>query len=466
MPRKQSLAQKKNAAARKAEAPHKGVTIISPRPHQGRPYWALRWKPDGYQSLPFIPVDDRPAAVAAASAKAVELGLVALPEAQKHLAEIKNLERTLQGELRLYIAQGIKQGPRLGQPHAEPTIRNLHKGVAALTKFAASQGIALDKNGELFLLDIKRTYGHGLSLLSHWQLHEKAKTGNVGSVMTLTKVVHAVLSNVRVSETQRMFDPAFLSAAIPVRPVAPAKAARVQITNDLRAILHAAMELDTPTELVSADVAMLLLTGFRRAEQAFLRVRHCSINQPIENHLVTWIGLPAKLDDYPTYNHAKGGYYRNVLMTRVTPLGAELLQVLCEGRQGNEWVTSLDYSQLSNRIDRIVKKVGFEFSSKSLRATAANHCQRVIGKDRAVLRCGHTEDVADQSYTDKDFANEVFIEPPASLEVSMGIGPELREIIARVRLHNRAWGEAKRPLPRVLTRGSAAQSTGAMPIAV
>jgi len=443
----------------KDELPHPGVSVISPNPKHGRPHWVIRWSEGEkfvYQVLPFA--RGRPDAVRAAADKSAALGRSGGTKA-----------RTLQDELEAYITAGIKSGKRLGQPYAAPTERNFRKAVRSLTTFAASKGCATRDDKALYLTEIPRTFDdNGRSLLWHWKQHE-AKTQGPGAVMALTKCIHALLKAARISDTETMFDPRLLAGAIPVRFVAPANAPRVLTMEELRRILRKAMELDTPEELVSADIALLLVTTLRRAEQSYLRVRHCRVDAVPPGYAdvrATWIELPGKLDEERKYNHAKGGKPRNVLMTRVTPLGCELLYALCQGRMPLEWVTSLDYSKLANRVDTISAKTGIEFSTKSLRATAANHCHRVLGKDAAITRCGHTEGVANQSYKDDEFAAALVFDVPPSLEVSMGIEAELREIITRANKHPRAWGSTSRPIPDVLKSGNAAPSTQALPIAV
>lgn len=463
----------------KKEPPHKGVSVAAPQPKQGRPYWSIRWRVGGKlvsQSLPFA--QERADAILAASNKSVELGLQKLEEAGKHLAHIEQLGRTLHDELAAYLKAGIKAGKKLGQPYAEPTARNYRKAVDSLTAFAASKNCAHRADGGLYLTEIARKPTQGHSLLWHWKQHEQSKTDNPSSVMALTKCIHAILKAAKVTDTETMFDPRLLQGAIPVRFVAPKQAARVQTADELRRILKAAMELDTAQELVSADIALLLLTTFRRAEQAYLQVRHCHVEEVPPGYvdqLATWIELPGKLSQDPKYNHAKGGRTRNVLMSRATPLGECLLAVLCQGRGKTEWVTSLDYAKLAARVDTISNRTGIDFSTKSLRTTAANHNRRVLGKDAAVNRCGHTEGVADQSYKDDAFAAALVLAPPPSLEASMGIKDEVEEIVDRARRHPRAWGSSARPIPDVFKSGqpsvagrpdTAAPSKQVLPIAV
>lgn len=452
------------------EPQHKGVSVVAPSAKHKRPYWSLRWIKPGetrldkkgkpkpsFESLPWATC--RADAVRHAADKAAKL--------LGPKSEDKNASRTLKDEFEAYVKAGIKSGKQQGQPYAEPTIRNYAKAVRALTAFAASKGCHMRDDGALYLSEVTRTFDNGRSLLWHWKQHELQRGQCPSAVMALTKCVHAILKEVHVSDTETMFDPRLLAGAIPVRLVAAKQPPRTQTADELRRILQAAMELDTPEELVSADVAMLLLTTFRRNEQSYLKVKHCHIDATppsFPDHLVTWIELPGKLEDYPQHNHAKGGKMRNVLMTQVSPLGTELLRVLCEGRGKGEWVTSLDYAQLAARVERISTKTGIDFSTKSLRCTAANYNRRVLGKDEAVKRCGHTEGVAKQSYEDETFAVALVPVRPPSLEASMGISAELRDIIKRARMHPRAWGKTERPLPNVLKSGKGVDAPRAEPL--
>lgn len=444
------------------------MTVVAPSPRHRRPYWSLRWRSErgaaktGRVSLP--DATNRMDACMAAERKSRELGWLkdGTSDAQQNLVRMRQFGRTLQDEVEQYLALGIKHGKRAGEPYAATYCNHLRESASRLTAFAIDQGCRTRQDGALYLSEILRPLRDGSRLLVSWKLYEKRTQGPNG-LTTRTKGVRAVLASVLGSDDQPMFSEVLLRACLPIKRAAPEREPRVQTEDELNQILRVSMQVGSRHDLVCADYALDLLTGFRRRELAWLQVRHCRINAPLardKNKHATWIEVPARLaidadgnalakDPDLGPNHAKGGNKRQVLLTRVSPLAAELVEALCETRGGIEWLTSCSYRQLAWRTRQIAAKVGFDFIFKDLRTTASNHAELVMG-DRAAVQLGHTRQVHDHDYKDGDFIGGVLVERPASMEASMGIEAMVRAIIARVRQHARGWGCKPRPLPAKL----------------
>jgi len=474
-----------------AYADHTGVTVMAPdkttkKGRRKHKHYRLRYiapgetrlNPEGELRSTYRKLEGYTEAEAYAEARRVslEIGLyrntATVPEVQQNLDQNGATARTLQAELTRYIDAGRQDNmDHFEADYAVSTVRNYQRSVDAFTAFAQREGCRVrDSDGALYLSAIDRWYPDGTSLLSRWKEHERAKgNGNPNTLMAMTKPLHALLADIKVAGGKPMFDSMYLKGELPVRATKAKRPARVMKASELRAILQQAMLLDTPEHLVSADIALLLLTVLRRCEITYLQVRHCQINQvpdDYEDQVATWIELPSKLavnhlgealaEEPPKarYNHAKNGDARFPHIDKYSPLCAQLLAAMCSGRSPTEWVTTLTYASLDGVIRTISKALDLKISSKEFRTTGVNHCHRVMEKTQeAVNYCGHTEDVMKKHYRSKKFVMAIQIESHATLEASMGIEHEVKSIIKKARKHKRSCGNVPRPLPSVLRGG-------------
>lgn len=475
--------------ARDPERRHPGVELLKPYPRHGRPFWRLKWRlADGssdYKTLGALALDDREGAEREAHKVSREL------VAQKH-TPLSGI--TLHEAMRLYTVEGKrrqrpnpKKGKERSGKHAISTSDAIRDSIEALNAFLLARGakhLALPNAPKSAYVDELRRIVDHRTLLAQWVAHEydRPARGRGGrprlssSVQVTLKWVHAVLRHLKLADETRVFDTAFLQAAVPVKSTAAESPGRMLIDDEPRRLLESAMLDDTGTELPSAALALMFLATTRRFETAYLQCKHVAVDMSVRLHAKrrgVAILLPAWLDEQRTCAHAKGAEKRIIAFgyrdpgettyRGLSPLGAELVAALAHKRRPNTWLVCGDYERLETYMRRAAKRAGIEgVSLQDLRVTSANHVREMIGNERAAQRNGHTEQVMEENYIDSDHVLDM-TERPASLEASIGIEDQLRAIIARVRLHARGWSEP-RPLPTIrLPRrrsdDSAAQAT-------
>lgn len=194
-------------------------------------------------------------------------------------------------------------------------------------------------------------------------------------------------------------------------------------------------------QLVSVDITVLLLAGFRRKEYTMLTCDGLLLDRPepmdrrARTTLVRVLG--------------KGRRWRDVQLTRYTRLGIELAREQARGRATHEYVSEFTYQGLRRMLAVELPKLGAPVvAPKDCRSTGCNYAQRLlhIQEGTRAARWGHSVEVHRSYYL---VLTGAALKPCATLEESMGCEPLMRRALRLLQIRN-ALGIA----PRTRTRNA------------
>jgi integrase len=423
-----------------------GVRIRKPRAGQRKVCWSLEWKRDpvtgrgGTLTLP-AKVQSREAAWPYAFRKSQQLQE---QRVQKRLGALKIDQPSVPmlDEAQSYLDEMVTDGC------SPASIRNSEDVLRQLSSWLAKQGCA--SMAQLTFAALQAWADARRAVLK-----ANGKPRLYTSVNQEYKVVNAMLTRANEKQRAPQWGTDQRRAVLKkIKPSAKDRAAvetiRVLTITEIRAVLAAAVAYDRAQladrpkyrRLLAPDLAVLLLTGMRRAELSQALLMDVQLGAPSKHDPDNVKVDQIALRDGTT----KGGIGRMLPLTCFTVIGVELLREIMRGRGRHEWLSENTYQTLGSKLGKLRKLPGVpaDLTLKTLRTTCCTYELHLSGVSAALIlkRQGHTEDVANKHY----FDDSPLPQQPA-LELVMQCGAELQAVIDLVRMRN-----ATHVLPRVEKR--------------